>query len=609
MINLVNVSKSFGARTLLDQVNLQLGPNEKLGLVGRNGHGKSTLFKMILGKETLDGGQISWPKNYTIGYLEQHLEFHEKSILAEACLGLPDDEKENHYKAEAVLFGLGFIKSDLIRSPQEFSGGYQIRLNLAKILIRTPNLLLLDEPTNYLDIVSIRWLIKFLRLWKNELIIITHDRSFMDQVTTHTAMIHRCKIKKVAGGTQKLFEQIASEEEVYEKTRVNDEKKKKEVEDFINRFRAKASKATIVQSRVKMLESMPSNEKLSDISSLDFDFNYSATAAKELLKAENIHFHYPDNQQEIIHGFSLTVKRGDKIAIIGKNGKGKSTLLNILAGKIHPDSGKIDYHTSVKVAHFCQTHIPTLNPKCSIEDEILSANGDLNKTQIRNICATMMFTQDDATKKISVLSGGEKSRVLLGKILAKPATILFLDEPTNHLDMDAVDTLNQSIKNFPGSAIIVTHDEEMLRTIPNKFIIFQKNSHDIFDGTYEEFLEKIGWDEELNINSLNKENSVPLHHQRSELNKQKNKVLNSLKKAMDDLEGLIIKDEAVIHTLSIELTNAIDAKDTPQITQLSKTLAQTQNAIENNFLKLEELSNTFHQEEEKFNQLILNLGK
>jgi ATP-binding cassette subfamily F protein 3 len=604
MINLVNINKSFGTRVLLKDVNLQLGSNEKLGLVGRNGHGKSTLFKILLHQENIDSGQIGIPKNYTLGYLEQHLIFKEKTVINEACLGLPQDEKDHIYKAEAVLFGLGFSKLDLQKSPLEFSGGYQIRLNLAKILISNPNLLLLDEPTNYLDIISIRWLIKFLKQWKNELILITHDRSFMDQVTTHTAMIHRCSVKKVAGPTQKLFDQIALEEEVYEKTRINDEIKKKEIEEFINRFRAKASKASMVQSRIKLLDSMPQNEKLADISSLDFNFNYVPIAAKEILKVENVSFQYSSDSKEIIKNCNFVLKKNDKIAIIGKNGKGKSTLLNIFAKKISPTIGTVTYHPQTQIAHFSQTHIPTLNPQLTIEDEIFHAHPELNKTQIRNICATMMFTQDDSQKKISVLSGGEKSRVLIGKLLAKPANLLLLDEPTNHLDMDSVETLMDSIKNFPGAAIIVTHDEELLREIPNKFIIFQNNTHDIFEGSYDDFLEKIGWEEENNLKTKNLGSQVPLHHLRSEIVKNKNKVLNKLNKEIEQTEALIMNAESDLAKVTLDLSNAIEQKNNQDITLFSKKIAELQKKVDETFLILESKHQQLTLEEQNFeNQL------
>lgn len=606
MINLINLSKHFGSRVLLDQVNLQMGPGERLGLVGRNGHGKSTLFKLILGEEVIDEGQIAIPKNYRVGHLAQHLDFKMPTILEEACLGLPDGEEDHHYKAEAILFGLGFTKNDMNRAPSEFSGGYQIRLNLAKILVNQPDLLLLDEPTNYLDIISIRWLITFLRKWDNELILITHDRNFMDQVTTHTAIIHRQKIKRIQGSTQKLFSQIAMEEEVYEKTRLNDDKKRKEIEEFVNRFRATASKATMVQSRVKMLESMPDKDKLAQIVTLGFNFSYAPTQAKEIFKAENISFGYEKNNL-LIKNFFINVKHGEKIAIIGKNGKGKSTLMNLLAQNISPDHGTISCHSSLKTGIFGQTNISTLNPKLTIEDEIISVNPDLSKTAVRSICATMMFTKDDATKKIAVLSGGEKSRVLLGKILAKQTNCLFLDEPTNHLDMDSIDALMDSLKSFPGTVIIVTHSEALLRALPSRFIVFQKNTQEVFNGTYDEFLEKIGWEEENNSNSSvtsSESSTKALNQKRNEITREKNKVVTQLKKEMEQTEAQIIELEKLVAAKNVDLVQAIEKNDPTSITQLSTELSQKQKKIDQLFESLESKNSNLVAEEKKYDDLL-----
>src|SRR5262245_5931874 len=235
MLSLQGLEKSFGGQELFRDVSLSMSPGERLGLVGRNGSGKSTLFRILLGEVEPDGGLVRLPKHYRVGHLEQHLRFTRPTILEEACLGLPEGEEDMHYKAERILFGLGFSPEDLERSPQEFSGGFQIRVNLAKVLVSEANLLLLDEPTNYLDIVSIRWMTQFLRNWRNELILISHDRDFMDSVTTHTAILHRGRLRKVQGGTEKLYAQILQEEEIHEKTRLNQEKKLQKEMAFIER--------------------------------------------------------------------------------------------------------------------------------------------------------------------------------------------------------------------------------------------------------------------------------------------------------------------------------------------------------------------------------------
>jgi ATP-binding cassette subfamily F protein 3 len=254
MIKFIDINKSYGQQVLFDGLNFAVNRGEKVGLVGRNGHGKSTIFQMILGQTEIDSGTMLIPKDYRIGHLKQHLDFTKPTVLEECCLGLQPDQEYETWLVEKALSGLGFSTEDFDRSPSEFSGGYQIRMNLAKLLVSDPDMLLLDEPNNYLDIVAIRWLEDFLKSWEKELMLITHDRSFMDAVVTHTVAIHRARAKKVEGDTDKLYNQINQEEEIYEKTRLNEAKKRRQEEIFIARFKAKASFASRAQSRVKMLE-------------------------------------------------------------------------------------------------------------------------------------------------------------------------------------------------------------------------------------------------------------------------------------------------------------------------------------------------------------------
>lgn len=495
MLRIQDLCKSYGSQELFEDAALQMTPGERLGLVGRNGHGKSTLLRLILGEEQKDSGVISMPKNYRVGHLAQHLHFTKPTVLEEGCLGLLPEEEYDYYKVEAILFGLGFTEADMYRAPAEFSGGYQIRLNLAKVLVSRPNLLLLDEPTNYLDIVSIRWITRFLRSWKDEMILISHDREFMDAVTTHTALIHRQKIKRVEGDTAKLYAQVEQDEITYEKTRQNEIKQRKHAEAFINKFRAQAGRAAMVQSRIKMLDKMPVKEELSHIRDLDFNFHFAPFEAKIMMEVSNLKFGY-DPQSPLFSNLSFGINSGDRVAIIGKNGKGKSTLLNVLAGEIKPDQGEIKNHPNTQIGYFGQTNIARLNPKNTVEEEIDLANPKLGRTPVRGICGVMMFSGEQAEKRIANLSGGEKSRVLLGKILAAPANLLFLDEPTNHLDMQSIEALIESIGDFPGAVVVVTHSEEILRRVATKLIVFHQDKAEFFLGGYEDFLEKIGWEDE-----------------------------------------------------------------------------------------------------------------
>jgi len=495
MIQLTNISKSFTTQELFTNLNLKLNSGNRLGLVGRNGSGKSTLFKIITGEDHADEGEVIIPKNYRIGTLKQHLSFSEKTLKEEAALALDEEMKYDTYRVEKILFGLGFSADDLDKDPLSFSGGYQIRINLAKLLVTEPNLLLLDEPTNYLDIVSLRWLQTFLRNFDGEVILITHDRNFMDAVCTHTAGIVRKNIKMVEGSTHKFYAQLQADDELHQKQKLSQDKKVKELEEFIAKNKARASTASLAQSKVKQLQKMDRLEDLNLDASLAFNFNYKETPAKVLLDVKGLGFGYnPDIP--LFQNISFTLAKGETLGIIGKNGKGKSTLLNTIAGELKPNSGEINFNASTKFAHFGQTNIAHLSPDNSIMDEIYNANAKLSEANVRSICGAMMFSGERADKKISLLSGGEKSRVMLGQIIARDVNLLLLDEPTNHLDMESIEALTNAINTFKGSSIIVTHSEELLRRVCDRLIIFAKDGAEYFDGGYDDFLTKIGWDDE-----------------------------------------------------------------------------------------------------------------
>ena len=588
MIELVNISKSYPTNDIYSNLDLRLNAGNKVGLVGRNGSGKSTLFKLILGEEQPDSGEIALPKNYKIGALKQYFDFTEKTLLEETALALGEDDKYNIYKAEKILFGLGFTESDLEKAPKEFSGGYQIRINLAKLLLTEPNMLLLDEPTNYLDILSIRWLKAFLKSFEGEVILITHDRDFMDSVCTHTMGIIRKSAFMVQGSTHKFYELLASNEEHYEKQKIAQEKKIKELEEFIAKNKARAATATLAQSKVKILEKMEVMEDLQYDSSLEFNFNYKDTAAKFLLEVKDVSFGYtPDNL--LFKNISFALSKGETLGIIGKNGKGKSTLLNVIAGELKALTGTIDYHTSTVFGHFGQTNISHLNKNNTIMDEIHSTNVKLPESTIRGIAGLMMFSGDNAKKKISLLSGGEKSRVMLGKIIAKDVNLLFLDEPTNHLDMDSIDALTNAIKAFEGSCIIVTHSEDLLRAVCDRLIVFTNDGADYFNGTYDEFLEKIGWEEDETVEKkkvekpkVNKKESKKL---RAAIVSEKSKATAPLKKQMQELEEEIAKLEDALEDARVKLS-----RDIPKI---EKEIEQKFELLEATQFKLDDMNKEF----------------
>ncbi|MBU0720353.1 ABC-F family ATP-binding cassette domain-containing protein [bacterium] len=589
MIQLTNISKSFSSQELFSNLNFKLNPGNHIGLVGRNGSGKSTLFKLILGEESADGGDVSIPKGYKIGSLKQHLTFSEKTLREEAALALSEEMQYDLYRVEKILFGLGFTQEDLEKDPLSFSGGYQIRINLAKLLVTEPNLLLLDEPTNYLDIVSLRWLKKFLRNFEGELILITHNRDFMDSVVTHTMGIVRKNLHIIEGDTHKFYEQLNANDELHEKQKIAQDKKVKELEDFIARNKARASTAALAQSKVKQLEKMDRLDDLGFDSSLKFDFNFKDTPAKVLLDVKDLSFGYTP-QNILFKNISFALEKGECIGIIGKNGKGKSTLLNTIAGELKQLSGEVHLHSSSSFAHFGQTNINHLNLESTVLDEVYSANPKLGAGAIRSICGSMMFSKDNAEKKISLLSGGEKSRVMLGKILAREVNVLFLDEPTNHLDMDSIEALTVAINNFKGSVIIVTHSEEMLRRVCDRLIIFAKEGAEYFDGGYDLFLEKIGWEEEepeVKVKAARKLNKHEIKKLRAALVQERSKQTAHLKKEVENLEKFILESEEMLEIYHEELIVASNNSDSSKVMELSQLVSKTENEVEKKFERLE----------------------
>ena len=596
MIELNNVSKYFGTRCLFDEVNFFINEKDKIGLVGLNGSGKSTLFKILAGLESIDSGNIRIPKDYKIGYLTQHINLTKDTILNEAISSIPKDEDgtDKTYLAKAMLSGLGFTDESLSLSPYKLSGGFQVRLELAKLLLTNPNLLLLDEPSNYLDIVSIRWLTKFLRNWKNELLLISHDRGFVNSIVNHTLGIHRKKILKIKGKIEDYEKVIREQEELYEKTRINQESKIAHMQRFVDKLGAKATKAKAAQSRIKMIEKIERLDELQKIKTLDFKFKEEPLQGKTAMSASNLSFGY-NNDNILIKDLSFILKKNDRIGIIGKNGKGKTTLLRLLLGELTPFTGTISTPPLAKISYFGQTNIERLDPKLTIEEEIWSVDPLMPRTNVRSICGLMMFQGDDALKQVSVLSGGEKSRVLLGKILVKPSNILLLDEPTNHLDLSSTDALIEATSKFNGAVLIVTHSENILRKLVNKLIIFQRDGILFFDGSYDEFLEKIGWEDEFIENETQKEVSQnskkEARKQRADELTKRNQLLRPLRKEVEKIENEITEKENKLKELKNELLKLYTQEYTDKVKTLESDCAYLESQIEESFLKLEEANN------------------
>jgi ATP-binding cassette subfamily F protein 3 len=613
MIRVNNLKLSFGDQVLFDDGKFTVNSGERVGLVGLNGSGKTTLLNLLNKQISPDAGTISLPRDYTVGYVIQEPGYSCDTVLSEACVGLKAEHKNDTWRAEKILTGLGFSTHELDQNPVLLSNGYQARLNLATVLAGEPDLLLLDEPTNYLDIVAIRWLERHLQTWRGESVIVTHDRSFMDRVTTHTMMIHRHRIRKIRGNTTKLYNQIAKEEEIYEKTRINDEKKRREVELFIDRFRAKARLAGLVQSRIKALQKKGVFEKLEKMEKLDFSFSTAPFSSKYVMESKNISFSYSTSSPPLIDHFSIVIGKRERIGIIGKNGKGKSTLLRLLAGDLKPGKGEITYHPSSSVGYFGQSGLDTLSQERTVEEELGSVSDDRTRRERLGVAGAMMFGGDASQKKINLLSGGEKSRVLLGKILLTPVNILLLDEPTNQLDMESCDSLMTAIDCFPGAVVIATHNEMFLRTLTTCQIVFDDTGPFVYRGSYDEFLNNRGWQDEIKRKptgtnrggdkTLRKE----LRSKRAEVVLERSRSLKPIRDKIRDTEMAIERFEDMLQVNNKTMVEAAASGKGNLLGSLQKENHELRSRLEKLYSTLDDLLKKFEEQSAAFKGNLKNL--
>ncbi len=527
MIAINNLTFEIGARALYDDANWHIKPGEKIGLIGANGTGKTTLLKIIVGDYSPTSGTISKSKDLTIGYLNQDLLSYasEKSILhvameaferqnqlhteietllqkletdySEDLLHKLSDKQHEfetldgyniEYKAHEILAGLGFTDADTHRKLNEFSGGWRMRVMLAKILLQTPDILLLDEPTNHLDLPSIQWLEEYLRAFEGAIVIVSHDRWFLDRVINRTVETRKGKLTAYAGNYTFYLEEKALREEIQRGEFKNQQSKIKQEERLIERFRAKASKAKMAQSRIKMLDKMERVDDVDDDNpSVNFTFKFTKQSGRNVVTIEDISKSYP-NLPILTHTDGV-IEKGDKIALIGANGRGKSTLLRIIAAADNNFTGKAETGYNVTRTFFAQHQLESLHLESEILAELQSFAPRHTDTELRSILGSFLFTGDDVFKKIKVLSGGEKSRVALAKALTADANFLILDEPTNHLDMQSVNILIQALQQYQGTFIAVSHDRYFLDNIANKIWYIEDQQIKEYPGTYAEYEE------------------------------------------------------------------------------------------------------------------------
>ncbi|HQD12390.1 MAG TPA: ABC-F family ATP-binding cassette domain-containing protein, partial [Chitinophagales bacterium] len=533
MLQAQNLSIIFGSRTLFDNVSFTIQPRDRIGLVGRNGVGKSTLLKTINGEISPQEGNITKPGGYTIGFLKQEIRgqneptvwleaqtaFREINVLqeeldqiqhqletrtdydSEAYMNLSQlfcdlndrlihlDVDDKDKKTELVLLGLGYKREDFEKAPATFSGGWAMRLELAKLLLQNPDLLMLDEPTNHLDIESIIWLEEFFQKYEGAIILVSHDKTFLDNVCNKTIELELGKMYEYKANYSKYLILKEERREKQLQTFKNQQDQIKQIERNIERFKAKASKASMAQSLVKKLDRMDIVEvEQDDVRTMRFQFPMGQQSGKVVVTAKNLAKSYGD--KNVFHDVNLEIERGDKVAFIGKNGMGKTTMAKIIAKEIDYNAGELTIGHNVNIAFFAQHHAEQLPKELTILQYMEDTAPNEIRAQVRNILGAFMFSGDDATKKISVLSGGERARVCLAHLLLHPSNVLILDEPTNHLDLRAKDVLKDAISKYPGTVIVVSHDRDFLVGMTNKVFEFNDGIVQEFVGDVNDFFEE-----------------------------------------------------------------------------------------------------------------------
>ena len=524
MLSINNLTYYIGGRPIYDNASLHIKPRDKIGLIGLNGTGKTTLLRLIDGEYQFDSGEISKSNDCTIGFLNQDLLSYqsEESILHVAMQAFEETlevqrkidkvlhQMEVNYedklvskltqlqeqfermegytmqsKAEEILEGIGFSTADLSRPLNEFSGGWRMRVMLAKLLLEKPSLLMLDEPTNHLDLPSIQWIEQYLKTYEGAVIIVSHDRQFLNNVVKTTVEVSNLQLNYYPGNYSFYLKEKALRSEIQQNAFENQQQMIKQTEKFIERFRAKATKARQVQSRVKALERLDRVDEVVDTNKqINFKFEFQQKSGRFIVNLNNISKAYGD--QEIFKNTTVAIERSDKIALIGANGRGKSTLLRIIAGS-EPITGERIEGYNVIPAFYAQHQLESLNIGNEILEELKQAGSGKTETELRNVLGCFLFTGDDVFKKIKVLSGGEKSRVALAKTLISEANFLLLDEPTNHLDIQSENILIQALQQYKGSFIIVSHNRHFIAQTANKIWYIENQEIKEYPGTYEEY--------------------------------------------------------------------------------------------------------------------------
>jgi ATP-binding cassette subfamily F protein 3 len=640
MLAVTNLTKSYGARTLFANVSFNLTARDRLGIIGANGSGKTTLIEILAGNIEYDSGNVFLQKGASIGYLEQSTAFDPKNDLLAEVTGVNSSthrlehkrklihdslaettdpveqslllrelgEIEAHYEhtggytiefeARKILVGLGFSEKDFHRSSGEFSGGWLMRAGMAKLLLIEPDLLFLDEPTNHLDLDALVWLEKFLNDYAGAVILISHDRTFLNRMATKILAIERGRAKFYHGNYDAYVLQKEKEQEIHEATIKNQERFIESEMRFINRFRAKNTKATQVQSRLKRLEKIEVLTAERKEKTVRVSIPPSPRSGKEVVLLDRISFGY--DSVPFYHNLSLTLVRGDKVALVGPNGAGKTTLLKLLAGKLTPNSGKHSFGHNVQPVYYAQHQSEQLIDDNTVLAEMRRAAIDETDEQLRTRLGAFLFSGDDVTKKVSTLSGGERARLSLAKLFLHPVNFILMDEPTNHLDIASRDMLAEALSEYDGSLCLVTHDRDLIDKIATKIIEVINGVIAVYHGNYSDYWGKKQDEDKTSLKSAtpDQESYIPLSKRdidkdrkrregelRNRFHRESKKIKNRLAKIEDEAKSIERRIREIEEILSSPL-NCEDRKVFNETLNEYEILKNRRELLDDEWIKL-----------------------